>query len=188
MTSFDVTWSHLTSRDVIWRHMMSYDIVLRHVTSWHPELMACVCWSIIAKGLWGEGTLQHGSREVHQCSGVFFFHICPTIEYFCTDLVGKLLPQSLSGPVITLTRNWSNQWKWPYLILDSTHVLVFSRQQPVYSMVNKSWQGSFFRVGGKRNKNKICMVNVIGEKWSYWADLYTLKARLIKKNPSFSDM
>ncbi len=23
------------------------------------------------KGLWGEGTLQHGSREVRQCSGVF---------------------------------------------------------------------------------------------------------------------
>ncbi len=31
----------------------------------------CVCRSIMAKGLWGEGTLKHGSREVRQRSGVF---------------------------------------------------------------------------------------------------------------------
>ncbi len=31
----------------------------------------CVCRFIMAKGLWGEGTLQHWSREVRQRSGVF---------------------------------------------------------------------------------------------------------------------
>ncbi len=35
------------------------------------RLMICVCRSIMAKGLWGEGTLQHGSREVRQRSGIF---------------------------------------------------------------------------------------------------------------------
>ena len=32
-------------------------------------------WSITTKGLWGEGTLQHGSREVRQRSGVFISKI-----------------------------------------------------------------------------------------------------------------
>ncbi len=33
--------------------------------------VVCVYPSIMAKGLWGEGTLKHGSREVRQRSGVF---------------------------------------------------------------------------------------------------------------------
>ncbi len=33
--------------------------------------LVCVCRSTMAKGLWGEVTLQHGSREVRQRSGVF---------------------------------------------------------------------------------------------------------------------
>ena len=33
---------------------------------------------IIAKGLWGQGTLQHRSREVRQRSGVFMSYIIHT--------------------------------------------------------------------------------------------------------------
>ncbi len=35
--------------------------------------VVCVCRSIMPKGLWGEGTLQHRSREVRQRSGVFIW-------------------------------------------------------------------------------------------------------------------
>ena len=46
-------------------------------------LMVCVCRSIMAKGLWGEGTLQHGSWEVCQCSGVFIMYnsLCGYFSY-----------------------------------------------------------------------------------------------------------
>ena len=38
-------------------------------------LMVCVCRYIKAKGLQGEGTLQHGSREVRHRSGIFIHPI-----------------------------------------------------------------------------------------------------------------
>ncbi len=43
-------------------------------------MCVCVCLSVIQRspgwiGLWGEGTLQHGSREVRQRSGVFIWYI-----------------------------------------------------------------------------------------------------------------
>ena len=68
------------SYDVMWRHMTWYDVM----TSWtglntpkavsllvEHVLMVCMCRSIMAKGLWSEGTLQHRSQEVRQRSGVF---------------------------------------------------------------------------------------------------------------------
>ncbi len=42
---------------------------LNHLSYRHK--LVCVCRSIMAKGLWGEETLQHESREVRQRSGVF---------------------------------------------------------------------------------------------------------------------
>ena len=47
---------------------------VRCVCVWvHVREGVCVCWSIMAKGLWGEGTLQHGSQEVRQRSGAFIY-------------------------------------------------------------------------------------------------------------------
>ncbi len=65
MTSFDVTWRHLTSCDVIQQQ------------------------SIMTKGLLGEGTLQHRSREVCQRSGVFI----PL--YFLFIFIVLYLPMSM---------------------------------------------------------------------------------------------
>ena len=51
-------------------------------------LMVWVCRSIKAKGLWGEGTLQHRSREVRQCSGVFIHDtIVPSIHPACPAIM-----------------------------------------------------------------------------------------------------
>ena len=92
----DVIWRHtMTSHhDVIWRHTMtSYDVTAWiHMTFYSTEFACRACiyglWSTMAKGLWGEGTLQHGSWEGHQRSGVFillcwWLHSC----YVCWMLV-----------------------------------------------------------------------------------------------------
>ena len=65
------SWRHMMTS---WRHMMTF---WRHMTSHgvvEHVLMVCGCRSIMAKGLWGGGTLQHGLREVCQRSDVFIYY------------------------------------------------------------------------------------------------------------------
>ncbi len=57
-------------------------------------LMVFVCRSIMAKGLWGERTLQHRSREVRQHSGVFI-HIFRDLSEFMTSIANFNTPPPL---------------------------------------------------------------------------------------------
>ena len=52
---------------------VSASVCLSFSTLTTDVIMVCVCRFIMAKVLWGEGSLQHGSREVRQCSGVFIY-------------------------------------------------------------------------------------------------------------------
>ena len=47
----------------------------------------------MVKGLWGEGTLQYGSREVRQRSGVFIEHAEELLHQAC---LGISLPPRVS--------------------------------------------------------------------------------------------
>ncbi len=60
-------WRHTTSRNMVWRHVTL-------LTPCDVMRLLCVCRFIMAKGLWGEGTIQHGSREVLQRSGIFIVY------------------------------------------------------------------------------------------------------------------
>ena len=85
----------LTSYDDV---LTSYDDVLTSydVTGCYNGIPWSVCRSIMAKGLWGEGTLQRVSREVHQRSGVFI------ALRGCPEKNPKLQPEaSLTGLEIT---------------------------------------------------------------------------------------
>ncbi len=115
-------------------------------------LMVCVCRSIMAKGLWGEGTLQHGSREVRQCSGIFIVQIyqsCPSsgtfaykrysAPYLYTVLTeSKFLPRNTVGlgaktldprSLLRVVHNESQNQKCP---LGKYYVLTFRCRTQMY--------------------------------------------------------